>query len=45
MNSIPLLGGIDEYNPIWKVLDLTPQGRGNWAASLAYGTKVQAARD
>jgi predicted dithiol-disulfide oxidoreductase (DUF899 family) len=33
--------GIDEYNPIWNVLDLTPQGRGNWSASLDYGTKVQ----
>jgi len=38
--------GIDEYNPIWiwNVMDLTPQGRGNWIASLDYGTKVQAAR-
>lgn len=34
--------GIDEYNPIWNVLDLTPQGRGNWSESLDYGTKVQA---
>lgn len=33
--------GIDEYNPIWNILDLTPQGRGNFEASLAYGTKVQ----
>jgi predicted dithiol-disulfide oxidoreductase (DUF899 family) len=39
--------GIDEYNPIWNILDLTPQGRGDWFASLEYGTKVigaQAAR-
>ena len=39
--------GIDEWNPIWNVLDLTPQGRGNWDASLEYGTRtqgVQAAR-
>jgi predicted dithiol-disulfide oxidoreductase (DUF899 family) len=36
--------GIDEWNPIWNVLDLTPQGRGDWVASLEYGTKVQAAR-
>ena len=36
--------GIDEYNPIWNVLDLTPQGRGDFYASLDYGTKVQAAR-
>jgi len=28
-------------NPIWNVMDLTPQGRGNWIASLDYGTKVQ----
>ena len=32
--------GIDEYNPIWNVLDLTPQGRGNFDASLDYGTSV-----
>ena len=36
--------GIDEMNPIWNVLDLTPQGRGKFYASLDYGTKVQAAR-
>jgi predicted dithiol-disulfide oxidoreductase (DUF899 family) len=35
--------GIDELNPIWNVLDLTPQGRGTFYASLDYGTKVQAA--
>lgn len=35
--------GIDEYNPIWNVLDLTPQGRGNFDASLDYGTKVRTA--
>lgn len=35
--------GIDEYNPIWNVLDLTPRGRGDWDASLAYGTDVHAA--
>lgn len=35
--------GIDEYNPIWNVLDLTPQGRGRFDASLDYGTKVQSA--
>ena len=32
--------GIDEYNPIWNILDLTPQGRGDFYASLDYGTKV-----
>jgi predicted dithiol-disulfide oxidoreductase (DUF899 family) len=36
--------GIDELVPIWNVLDLTPQGRGKWYASLEYGTKVEAAR-
>jgi len=36
--------GIDELVPIWNVLDLTPQGRGKFYASLEYGTKVQAAR-
>jgi predicted dithiol-disulfide oxidoreductase (DUF899 family) len=35
--------GIDGLNPIWNVLDLTPQGRGKWYASLDYGTRVQAA--
>jgi predicted dithiol-disulfide oxidoreductase (DUF899 family) len=35
--------GIDEYNPIWNILDLTSQGRDNWSASLDYGTRVQAA--
>ena len=36
--------GIDELNPIWNVLDLTPQGRGEFYTSLDYGTKVQVAR-
>src|SRR5437660_4789651 len=36
--------GIDEMTPIWNLLDLTPQGRGKWYASLDYGTKVRAAR-
>src|SRR5215213_5458160 len=36
--------GIDELNPIWNVMDLTPQGRGKWYASLEYRTRVQAAR-
>jgi predicted dithiol-disulfide oxidoreductase (DUF899 family) len=35
--------GIDLLAPIWHFMDLTPQGRGNWHANLAYGTKVQAA--
>jgi predicted dithiol-disulfide oxidoreductase (DUF899 family) len=36
--------GIDELNPVWNILDLTPQGRGKFYASLDYGTKVHAAR-
>jgi predicted dithiol-disulfide oxidoreductase (DUF899 family) len=36
--------GIDELNPIWNILDLTPHGRGTFYASLDYGTKVQTAR-
>ena len=36
--------GIDELTPIWNLLDLTPQGRGKFYASLDYGTKVQVAR-
>ena len=36
--------GIDEWNPIWNVLDLTPQGRGSFYASLEYGTKIQEAQ-
>src|SRR6516225_2908436 len=35
--------GIDRLTPTWSLLDLTPQGRGSWYASLAYGTKVHAA--
>jgi predicted dithiol-disulfide oxidoreductase (DUF899 family) len=35
--------GIDLFVPVWHYLDLTPQGRGSWSASLEYGTKVQAA--
>jgi len=33
--------GIDLLTPIWHFMDLTPQGRGSWYASLAYGTKVR----
>jgi len=36
--------GIDELTPIWNLLDLTPQGRGTFYASLDYGTKVKSAR-
>jgi predicted dithiol-disulfide oxidoreductase (DUF899 family) len=31
--------GIDALAPVWHLMDLTPQGRGEWYASLAYGTK------
>jgi len=31
--------GIDLLTPIWHFLDLTPQGRGSWYASLNYGNK------
>jgi predicted dithiol-disulfide oxidoreductase (DUF899 family) len=36
--------GIDELIPVWNMLDLTPQGRGKFYASLEYGVKVQTAR-
>lgn len=36
--------GIDELNPIWNMMDLTPQGRGKFYTSLDYGTRVQIAR-
>ena len=35
--------GIDGLNPIWNILDLTPQGRSDWYASLDYGTRVKVA--
>jgi predicted dithiol-disulfide oxidoreductase (DUF899 family) len=28
--------GIDLLSPVWNVLDLTPQGRGDWYAELDY---------
>jgi predicted dithiol-disulfide oxidoreductase (DUF899 family) len=34
--------GIDLLAPVWNFLDLTPQGRGKWYASLAYGTEGHA---
>jgi DNA-binding transcriptional LysR family regulator len=27
--------------PVWNFMDLTPQGRGKWYVSLAYGKKAQ----
>jgi predicted dithiol-disulfide oxidoreductase (DUF899 family) len=32
--------GIDLLQPVYNMLDLTPQGRGGWYASLDYGTRV-----
>ncbi len=32
--------GIDLLQPVYTMLDLTPQGRGNWYSSLDYGTRV-----
>ena len=34
--------GIDLMCPIWHVLDLTPQGRGDWYAQLSYPMKSHA---
>jgi predicted dithiol-disulfide oxidoreductase (DUF899 family) len=36
--------GIDLLCPVYSVLDLTPQGRGNWYASFDYGAKIHASR-
>lgn len=36
--------GIDLLVPVYNLLDLTPQGRGNWNASLDYGPNVHSAR-
>ena len=33
--------GIDLLNTAYIVIDLTPQGRGDWYASLHYGTQVE----
>ena len=32
--------GIDLLQPVYNMLDLTPQGRGSWYASLEYGARV-----
>ena len=34
--------GLDLLTPVWHVLDLTPQGRGNWYAELEYPMKSHA---
>ncbi len=36
--------GIDLLNPVWHVLDLTPRGRGDWYADLAYPERRAPAR-
>jgi predicted dithiol-disulfide oxidoreductase (DUF899 family) len=36
--------GIDLYTPVYNLLDVTPQGRGNWYASLAYGAAAGAGK-
>jgi predicted dithiol-disulfide oxidoreductase (DUF899 family) len=36
--------GLDLLCPVYHVLDLTPQGRGDWYAQLSYGTNVRVAR-
>jgi predicted dithiol-disulfide oxidoreductase (DUF899 family) len=36
--------GIDLLTPVWNILDLTSQGRGDWYPELGYGNKVHAAR-
>jgi len=32
--------GLDLLSPVWNLLDLTPQGRGDWYASLTYANDV-----
>jgi len=34
--------GIDLLNPVWHMLDLTPQGRGSWYAELDYSKRSRA---
>jgi len=36
--------GLDLLCPVYNILDLTPQGRGDWYASFDYAPKLQAAR-
>jgi len=33
--------GIDLLSPIWNILDLTPQGRGDWYTKLEYAKRAQ----
>ncbi len=34
--------GIDLLTPVYNLMDVTPRGRGQWYASLGYGSKAQA---
>jgi predicted dithiol-disulfide oxidoreductase (DUF899 family) len=36
--------GLDLLCPVYNILDLTPQGRGDWYAGLDYGTDARASR-
>jgi predicted dithiol-disulfide oxidoreductase (DUF899 family) len=36
--------GLDLLSPVYNILDLTPQGRGDWYASLDYDPNVKASR-
>ena len=36
--------GLDLLIPVYNILDLTPQGRGDWYASFDYAPRVHAAR-
>ncbi len=36
--------GLDLLGPVYHILDLTPQGRGDWYAGLDYGTDARASR-
>src|SRR5919197_1943343 len=35
--------GLDLLSPVWNLLDLTPQGRGDWYAELDYPPRVRRA--
>ena len=36
--------GIDLYSPVWQVLDLLPQGRGDWYATNEYAGRLRGDR-
>ena len=36
--------GIDLMTPVYNILDITPQGRGDWYAKIDYGPAVHKAR-